>query len=89
MLRYEDSHCTHESGKPKTNFNSTTSHRVVSGGNSKHRKSIMYEKYRYQNNGNHTKEILSQFIEKFNIPPFAKKYLPLRVLLLLLLLLLL
>jgi len=87
MLCYEDSHCTKESGKPTTNFNSTISHRIISGGNSKHQKVSFIKKDKYQNNGSHTMEMLSQFIQKFNIPPLSKKYLPLRVLLLLLLLL--
>lgn len=84
MLCYEDSHCIKENGKPKTNFNSTMSHRIISGGNSKHQKVLCIKKDKYQNNGSHTKEILSQFIQKLNIPPLYKKYLPLRVLLLLL-----
>jgi len=42
----------------------------------------VYQKDKYQNNGSHTKEILSQFIQKLNIPPLYKKYLPLRILLL-------
>jgi hypothetical protein len=82
MVCYKDSHCTKQSGIAKTSFNSTISHRIISGGNSKHQKGSCMKKDKYQNNGSPTVEMLSQFIQKFNIPPLSKKYLPQRELLL-------